>query len=204
VHGTEPERVAERDPEGVRCFLALPLADPALTAAARLQAELTNQVADVRWARPETLHVTVHFFGEIDDERVAAAVEAVRPLAEHTERFDMALDSIGSFPPAGTPRVLWLGESAENAALTAFAGRCHAALRDEGFPVDARPFRPHCTLGRPRRRWGAEGRAAWSSARAEQPEVMRWTATRLVLYDSRSARGGAVYTEQAVLPFAAH
>ncbi|MGA7987835.1 MAG: RNA 2',3'-cyclic phosphodiesterase [Candidatus Dormiibacterota bacterium] len=188
----------------MRCFLALPLADPALTAAARLQGALSSRVADVRWARPETLHVTVHFFGEIDDERVAVAVDAVLPLAADTETFAMALDSLGSFPPAGTPRVLWLGQSAENAALTALAGRCQAALRDGGFPVNVRPYRPHCTLGRPSRRWGAEGRAAWSSARAEQPEVMRWTATRLVLYDSRSARGGAVYTEQAVLPFAAH
>ncbi len=187
----------------MRCFLALPLADPALTAAGRGQAALRDRVADVRWARPETLHVTVHFFGEIDGERVAAALGSVLPVAARTEAFDMALDNLGSFPPVGTPRVLWLGQSGENVALTALAGRCRAALRDAGFAADERPYRPHCTLGRPRRHWSADGRAAWRSARAEPPEVMRWTATRLVLYDSRSARGGAVYTEQAVLPFAA-
>jgi RNA 2',3'-cyclic 3'-phosphodiesterase len=186
----------------VRCFLALPLADPALATAARLQAMLRNRVADVRWARPETLHVTVHFFGEIDDERIAAAVESVRPVVASTAAFDMTLDTLGSFPPAGTPRVLWLGQSGQNAALTACAGECHEALRDAGFSVESRPYRPHCTLGRPRRRWSADARAAWSSARAEPPAVMRWTATRLVLYDSRSAPGGAVYTEQASLPFA--
>jgi 2'-5' RNA ligase len=187
----------------VRCFLALPLADPALTAAARYQSVLRNRIADVRWARPETLHVTVQFFGEIDDEKAAAAVESVLSVAARTAAFDMALDTIGSFPPAGTPRVLWLGRSGANAALIALAGQCHAALRDAGFVTDARPYRPHCTLGRPRRRWSADGRAAWSSARAERLEVMRWTATRLVLYDARSAPGGAVYSEQAVLPFAA-
>jgi RNA 2',3'-cyclic 3'-phosphodiesterase len=187
----------------VRCFLALPLADPGLAAAGRLQAALRNRIADVRWARPETLHVTVHFFGEIDDERVAAAVASVRPVAARTAAFDMALDTLGSFPPAGTPRVLWLGRSAENAALTRVAAECHAALGDAGFAVESRPYRPHCTLGRPRRSWGPDGRAAWSSSRAEPPEVMQWSATRLVLYESRSAPGGAVYTEQAVLPFAA-
>jgi 2'-5' RNA ligase len=187
----------------VRCFLALPLADPALVAAARFQAALRNRVVDVRWARPETLHVTVHFFGEIDDEHVATAVESVVAVAARTAAFDMALDNLGSFPPAGTPRVLWLGQSGEHPTLTALAGRCHAALRDAGFEVEARPYRPHCTLGRPRRGWSREGRAAWSALLTEPAGVMRWTATRMVLYESRSEPGGAVYTEHAVLPFAA-
>jgi 2'-5' RNA ligase len=180
----------------VRCFLALPLADPALAEAGRCQAVLRNRVADVRWARPETLHVTVHFFGEIDDDRVAAAVQSVLPVAVSTAAFDMALDSLGSFPPGGVPRVLWLGQSGENVELTAFAGRCHEALGDAGFVVEARPYRPHCTLGRPRRNWSADARAAWRTSLTEPPQVMRWTATRMVLYESRSAPGGAVYTEQ--------
>jgi RNA 2',3'-cyclic 3'-phosphodiesterase len=187
----------------VRCFLALPLADPALVAAARFQAALRNRVVDVRWARPETLHVTVHFFGEIDDDRIAAAVESVLPVAARTAAFAMTLDTLGSFPPGGTPRVLWLGQSGESPVLTALATECHTALREAGFTVETRTYRPHCTLGRPRRQWAPSAGAAWSASLTEPPSAMRWTATRMVLYESRSEPGGAVYTEHAVLPFAA-
>jgi 2'-5' RNA ligase len=186
----------------VRCFLALPLAEPALGEARQVQAVLRARVPDVRWARPETLHVTVHFFGEVDEPTVAAALAAVIPVAANTIAFAMTLDTLGSFPPGGIPRVLWLGQSAASAALHAFADACHAALRDAGLRVESRTYRPHCTLGRPRRRWTDPAREAWRSSLTEQPHVMRWNASRMVLYDSRSAPGGAIYTEHAVLPFA--
>jgi RNA 2',3'-cyclic 3'-phosphodiesterase len=203
VHAAESksEPQTERHPQGVRCFLALPLAEPALGEAGRRQEQLCARIPDVRWARPATLHVTVHFFGEVDEATVAAALAAVTPVVASTAAFAMTLDQLGSFPAGGTPRVIWLGPSELDPSLSLFAGACHDALRDTGLAIEGRPYRPHCTLGRPRR--GFSEHAAWRSALAEPQESMRWTASRMVLFDSRSAPGGAVYTEQASLPFAA-
>lgn len=184
----------------MRCFLALPVAEPGLERAQRLQYELRERVAEVRWARPETLHLTVHFFGQVEDERVAVAVDVVTPLAIRASPFDVVLDRLGSFPPRGTPRVLWLGPSRDVAPLTALALECRAVLSAAGFEVDQRPYNPHCTLGRPRLPLTDNARVAWAVATRQQPDI-RFTAARLVLYESRSAPGGALYTERASLPF---
>src|SRR5207302_530822 len=60
----------------MRCFLAVPLREPALGAAQRTLANLREKVDAVRWTRPETLHITVHFFGNVDDAEFARAVAA--------------------------------------------------------------------------------------------------------------------------------
>jgi 2'-5' RNA ligase len=180
----------------------VPIAEPGLAVAQRLQQRLREQVPDVRWARPETVHLTVHFFGQVEDERAAAAVGVVAPIAVDTAPFEVVLDRLGSFPPHGTPRVLWLGPSGAVAPLNALALECRTVLSAAGFDVDQRAYNPHCTLGRPRMRWSAAARSAWAAARQEQPDV-RFTASRLVLFESRSAPGGAVYTERASLDFEA-
>ena len=185
----------------MRCFLAVPIADPALADAQRLEASLRERVTATRWARPETLHLTVHFFGNIDEERALTAVELVRPLAARTLAFDVELSVLGAFPSRGAPRVLWLGPTEAIAPLTALALECRSTLGGAGFDVEERAYHPHCTLGRPRLPWTTGARAAWEAAVAESRAVMLFTAARLVLYDSHPGPGGAVYNERASLDF---
>jgi 2'-5' RNA ligase len=169
--------------------------------AQRLQGDLRAHVVDVRWARPETLHLTAHFFGAIDDERAATALAAVQPIANRTSSFDVVLNRLGAFPTRGTPHVLWLGPSGDIASLTALALECRNALAAAGFEVEHREYHAHCTLGRPRTPWSDTARAAWATAvtaAVDQTDV-RFIARRLVLFESRPASGGAVYTEHSVL-----
>jgi 2'-5' RNA ligase len=186
----------------MRCFLAVPLAEPALSESRQLQTSLAERVEGVRWARPETLHLTVHFFGSIEDERAANAVDVVAPVASQTSAFEVELGRLGAFPAHGRPRVLWLGPAAETAPLTRLARECRGAMRGAGFDVETRPYHPHCTLRRPRATWTPGARATWDTVVAGPHAAMRFTAARLVLYESRAAQGGAVYTEWSVLPFA--
>lgn len=186
----------------MRCFLAVPLAEPGLAAAERLQRGLRERVAEVRWARPESLHLTVHFFGAIDEERAAVALHTVTPIAARTAAFDVALDRLGAFPPRGMPRVLWLGPAHDVAPLTTLVDQCRGALAAAGFEVEDRRYHAHCTLGRPRRGWSDAASAAWAASANGRQEVVGFTASRLVLFESRPAPGGAVYTERSSLQFA--
>ena len=119
----------------MRCFLAVPIAEPALAETQRLEASLRERIPATRWARPETLHLTVHFFGYVDDDRALSAVELVRPLATRTAAFDVEMSTLGAFPPRGAPRVLWAGPARDVAPLTAV----HVRLTD---PLPALAFRP--------------------------------------------------------------
>ena len=185
----------------MRCFLAVPLAEPALGEAQGVQRAMVERVAGVRWARPETLHLTVHFFGEMGSDQVVTAIDSVAPVVDGIAPFDVALGRLGAFPSRGAPRVLWLGPDHEITALTALARDCRAALQSAGFDVESRPYQPHCTLGRPRTGWSEPARQAWESVRSEPLPLLAFCATRVVLYESRTAPGGAVYTEHTSLPF---
>ncbi len=89
---------AKPQPVGARCFLAVPLADPGLAAAQRLQVGLRERVEGVRWARPETLHLTVALLRRHRRGRAAAALEVVQPIATQIAPFDVLLDQLGAFP----------------------------------------------------------------------------------------------------------
>jgi 2'-5' RNA ligase len=187
----------------MRCFLAVPLAEPALCEAQQLLARLRDGVGSVRWARPETLHITVHFFGQIDHGESERALAAVTPPVTRTASIALELDHLGSFPAGDRARVLWLGARREATELTRLALDCRHALRTAGFAVEERAFRLHCTLGRPRLPWPQAARDAWALAASDPVAPMRFRAEVMVLYESRPAAGGSVYEVQATLPFAA-
>lgn len=188
----------------MRCFLAVPLRPPALDAAQRTLAQLREHIAGVRWARPETLHVTLHFFGAIEDARVADALAAVQPVTQEAQPFDVAIDTLGAFPERGWPRVLWLGSTGGNAALTGFAAAVRERLRGAAFATDERPFRIHATLGRPREPWPAAARGAWRQAVERGVPEWHFTADRAVLFESVTGREAARYVERALLPLGTH
>jgi RNA 2',3'-cyclic 3'-phosphodiesterase len=187
----------------MRCFVAVPLEEPALSDARQVLASLRGRVGGVRWVRPDALHITVHFFGNIGDDQVRQGLKAVMPVADDMPEFTAALDTLGNFPPRGRARVLWLGASTQLPMLEALALGCRRALSDAGFDIDERQYRAHCTLGRPRDPWDAEDRDAWRTAAAEPVEIAPFTARRLVLFESTSAPGGNIYTERASFPFGA-
>ena len=186
----------------MRCFLAVPLRPPALAAAQQVLQRLRAQVDAVRWARPETLHITLHFFGAITDDCVAAALDALHPLLTAARPFEVALDTLGSFPDRARPRVLWLGSSRESTALHELAAAVRQQLGESVFPVVERPFRAHVTLGRPRDPWPPGARAAWDQARSVGIPSTTFVADRAVLFESVTGREAAVYVERADVRFA--
>src|SRR3546814_8570820 len=87
----------------IRLFTALSLPDAVRSRLAMLQ----SGVPGARWIRPENLHVTLRFIGEVD-QHVAADLDAelARTVAPG---FDLSLDGVGHFGPARKPTSLWAG-----------------------------------------------------------------------------------------------
>ena len=184
----------------MRAFLAVPVEEPALGGLRALLGTLREQIGGVRWTSDDSLHITVHFFGSLSGEDALRAVNLLRPVVSETSSFPVVLEVLGSFPPQGSARVLWAGPAEHNDSLESFARACREALQVNGFGVDERPFRPHCTLGRPRERWPEHSRDAWRKVAADGFSV-RFDATRLVLYESITRSGGAVHVPRMELPF---
>jgi RNA 2',3'-cyclic 3'-phosphodiesterase len=186
----------------VRSFLAVAVREPALSHAGVLLHGLASAIPgrDCRWVRGDGLHITLHFFGELDEARVGEVMAAVAPAAAAATPFPLALGGVGSFPPRGAPRVLWLGVVGGLQPLAALALDCQERICAAGFEVEERPFAAHCTLGRPRPAWPAAARAAWAAAAAREVELPRFTVDRLTLFRSRPRPYGAEYSVVEELP----
>jgi len=101
----------------------------------------------VRWVRPEGIHVTLKFLGEVAEPGAAAVREALDRSAVGLRPFELVVEDAGVFPGPGRPRVFWVGLAAEP-QLELLQHAVEREIAPLGFPPEGRPFRPHLTLGR--------------------------------------------------------
>jgi 2'-5' RNA ligase len=135
----------------VRLFIAIDLDEAARAAIAeeqrRLKAAIGSTRATVKWVRPEQMHLTLVFLGEVAEARVQAIVEAIgQPIAQRP--FDLAFGGVGVFPPRGAPNVLWIGASTGEGETIAVQRQLADRVAPLGIPVEGRLFHPHLTLAR--------------------------------------------------------
>ena len=100
----------------------------------------------IRWVQPANLHITVEFFGAVEEGRLPELENALAAAAGRASAFRLALGGAGVFGGMRHPRVLWLG--VESAGLAALHGQVADALREAGWEAEGRPYAPHLTLGR--------------------------------------------------------
>jgi RNA 2',3'-cyclic 3'-phosphodiesterase len=133
----------------MRSFIAIAL--PALVRdyIGKLQGTLRDAGADVKWVEPENAHLTLKFLGEIDEQTAETVKEAMREACEAMPPFAIKLTSLGAFPDASNPRVIWIGISAGAQQATTVAGRLEERLALLGLKEE-RSFTAHITIGRTR------------------------------------------------------
>ncbi len=109
-------------------------------------------VGEVRWARPENVHLTLKFLGDLSEEDLAPVAEALEPVGSRHEPFEAELSGFGAFPSARRARILWAGIGAGSEPLRDLARDVEASLEPLGFEREDRAYMPHLTLGRARGR----------------------------------------------------
>jgi 2'-5' RNA ligase len=193
-------RAGHANPNPVRAFLAIPVGLPALAEFQALRDGLTAELPSVRWTPRESPHITLHFFGSITDHDARRALDAVRPVCSAHPPLALRLAGLGAFPTNSRPSVLWCGVDGDLGSLGVLTVNCATALSAAGFPVDARPYRPHCTLGRPRHPWPGEGRARWLKLTGAGLQTSTFTADHARLYESVSTPDGVCHIPREELP----
>jgi RNA 2',3'-cyclic 3'-phosphodiesterase len=139
----------------LRLFTAIELGDDVCANAGTLVDTLRRRAshsapdARVTWVAPERMHLTLRFIGEVDDSKAEAIVSALREPIAH-ESFDVRWRGLGSFPPRGAPRVLWVGVAIGSEELRDAERAISDRLATLGMPRENRPYSPHLTLARVR------------------------------------------------------
>jgi len=147
--------------------------------------------ADIRWAEPGGMHLTLKFLGEIDDGRALGVRTILAAAAARQAAFPLRLEGTGAFPGERSPRVLWIGVAA-GPGLAALQIGLEEALEAEGFERETREFKPHLTLGRvkgPAR----VGEAMLELEKRRTEGFGEMTVRKVALFESRLRPAGAEY-----------
>ncbi|MBI9085962.1 MAG: RNA 2',3'-cyclic phosphodiesterase [Desulfobacterales bacterium] len=177
----------------LRAFVAVDLPRAAVEALAAVQGAVDRHGLSIRWVRPENLHLTLKFLGDLPTDVVDAVARAMDRAVGDAAPLHLTVGGLGVFPGIKRPRVLWAGLHGDTRRLGALHGHLNRALADAGFAPDAKPFRAHLTLGRPRDRIDARGLAdAMLQAGTYAPIGLPVEA--IALFKSRLTPAGPVYT----------
>lgn len=147
-----------------------------------------------RLVSPEKIHLTLKFLGDVTDEGLSLATEALQQARGGHEPFEVATSGFGVFPSRRKARILWAGTGEGSGRLRDLAGAVEEALETAGFGREARPYLPHLTLGR------ARGRPVDVALEASAP-TLRFTVSGLDLVSSTQGAAGVTYSVLATFPF---
>jgi RNA 2',3'-cyclic 3'-phosphodiesterase len=185
--------MTEAQPKPLRLFVAIFAPEPVRTAAAAVQEALRGK-GDVRWVRPEHLHLTLKFLGPIPAGQVDPLAEALQKTANTFSTFVLKSGAVEAFPNSRNPRTLWLGLGGpEASSLVDLAAAVEAALVPLGVAAEARPYRPHLTLGRVRSPRGI-GDLATRLREVPPPAPVSWPVREVELVQSMLGPAGSEYT----------
>lgn len=128
----------------MRLFIAIHFTDGVKKQLLSVQNALRRQSTAGNFSRPENLHITMVFLGEIPPGRT----NAVRSVMDGacSEPFSIKMEGVGKFR-GGNGDTWWVGIR-HNPLLSDLHRQLADGLKGSGFTIESRPFKPHLTLGR--------------------------------------------------------
>lgn len=188
--------------DSIRCFVACSVGEEVRRSASRILEELSGTQADFKWVKPESLHVTLKFLGNVAIGKMDSVCAALREISCKAKPFLVELRGIGAFPRIRNPQVLWAGVTEGAHELSLLAQRIDEALETLSFPREIRRFTPHVTLGRRRSARGIDELCKLMGALRDRP-LGKSVIDEVVLMKSTLRPEGAVYQCLASFPLGA-
>lgn len=147
--------------------------------------------APAKWSRTEKLHLTLRFFGNVEEPGLEVITDAHKSLAAAFSPFRLSIEGTGVFPTIRRPKVLWLGVSGTE-ALGRFRSDVDEELAAEGIEPEERDFRPHLTIARLKGGPGTRDLARHHLSLDFEPVDLN--VARIVIFESVLKPTGSEYT----------
>jgi len=194
--------MTEYAPEQVRLFVACEVPDDVKRDIGEVIESLRGRSGTaVRWIKPDGLHVTLKFLGEVPVKKLPAVKLAVQEAVVGHSPFELEFSNIGTFGGREGLRIMWIGVAGDVLRLEALVRAVNAALAVVGFEPERRPFRPHLTLGRVRDEIPTRQRAEIEVHVGKTPvPSTSWRTSQVSLMRSRLTAQGAMYEVLATFP----
>jgi RNA 2',3'-cyclic 3'-phosphodiesterase len=136
----------------LRTFIAVEMSPRVIGRVGDLIDKLRVAAAEVNWVRPQQMHLTLKFLGDVPDTETPDICRVVNQVTAGFEPFEIVCRGTGAFPNIQAPRTLWIGIEDGAAELQALQAAIEGALKAElGYGKEQRGFHPHLTIGRVKR-----------------------------------------------------
>ena len=189
--------------EQVRAFIAIELDETINAALTDLQRQLKAKVprGSVRWVKPEGIHLTLKFLGNVPANRIEEIERALTQACVGFPAFSFSVEGLGCFPNPRRPRVVWVGVQEESGTLKGLQKAIEDGMEKLGFAPEGRKFHAHLTLGRTQRRAssGDVRRLGQLVTETEIGLLGQMEARSVSLIKSDLKPTGAVYTKLAAV-----
>jgi 2'-5' RNA ligase len=176
----------------MRAFLAFEVPDDVKGYLSGLAKRMARTMDGVRWVRDEGIHMTLKFFGEIEEGRAREIGAALGHIAGE-EAVEASLAAIGAFPDRTRARVIVVTMEKGVDKLIRIFDDIDRSLSRLGIERESRSFTPHLTLGR------RKIPAPLLERDIPEIEKQRFTVNRIVLFQSTLTREGSIYTPKWAL-----
>ena len=186
--------MAETNAKPIRTFIAVKLPDDVIEGLREVQKSLKREGLDIKWVRPENIHLTLKFLGDIQASAAEGVGSALKAAAAEFPPLTLSAAGLGAFPSVKRPRVLWAGVGGDREVLARLHARIEQALYELGIEKENKTFKGHLTLGRIKGRVDpdlmidAVGKYAHMASRG-------FVADTLYLIKSELKPSGPVYTD---------
>lgn len=177
-----------------RVFVAVDISAEAKARVINLTSEMRREFPDVRvgWEKPEKLHLTIKFLGDIEHHRLDALQKAVAETAKLLSPFLLEMQGTGCFPSPKKAKILWAGINDTENGLRNLYEMLEEKAAEGGFEKENRLFKPHLTVGRmsePEK----SGKLTEGFLQAEF-EPVSFEVSEIVIYESKLQPTGSVYS----------
>lgn len=132
----------------MRAFIAIDLPKEIKDQLSKIQDGLKISLPKISWTKPQNLHLSLAFLGEISFEQLNEIKQIISETAEGIRSFKIKLENLGVFPDIRRARIVWIGTDQMPAELKQITGELKTKLNKLGLAQEKRPFQLHITLGR--------------------------------------------------------
>ncbi len=169
----------------IRTFIALTIPEEVKAVIGTAITELKSKNHALRWVKPEGLHITLKFLGDIPEQAVTAVSVDIDKAAALCPPLTLNLAGFGAFPNVKRARVVWVGLEGDMHELSNLAYAIDKMCLAYGIAGERRPFSGHITLGRLK--------APTMVDLATNPVKGLFNVSQVLLYQSVLLPGGASY-----------
>jgi len=174
-----------------RTFIAVKI--PVSGTTAEIIQDIKSELQDekIKWVETFNMHITLFFVGETHDEMIQKISSELENLLKNKKPFTLKGEGIGLFKNFNNPRVLWLGiEKSEY--LEQVKKEIDQMMRNFGFAIENREFKPHLTLGRIKR---IDNKSKLKNILNHYMDVNfhDFYIDKIIYYESRLTSSGPVY-----------